>query len=653
MIAPETIAYKCLKVLRAKEWAGLDKFKPIALDGLTADLNPQNALALRRNLYADALTVVSNKGVIPIRSLDSLRIASLVIGDALHNTFQKALGRYAPVGEFACDKILNAAQARKMLDTLKGFDLVITSVHGTSTNATKEFGVPQLTLDFLRRLNDQQTAINVLFANPYRLGGAIGAQRWKGIVVAYEENDDTEDLTAQMLFGAVQAIGKLPVTASGFFKQGQGQETASLRRLRYGLPEEEGIQRKDLARVDSIALDGVKAMAYPGCDVLVAYDGMVVMDRAYGSSTYTGGRPVQTDDIYDLASISKVMGTTLALMKLSDEGKVDVERTLGDYLPWIASSPYHASLTLSEILAHQSGLKPFVPFYLKLMDGGKMKPGVATLKADSVHTLRVAEGIYINSAYQDSITKWILATPLGKRGDYVYSDMGMYLLKKVIEKVSGMPMDVYLRHEFYAPLGLSTMGYQPLNRFPKDRIMPTENDTYFRMQQVHGDVHDPGAAMMGGVAGHAGLFSDANDIAIVMQMLLDGGAYGGRRYLKRGTVDKFTKCRFCTGQPGKENRRGLGWDRPADKRQPGPTSDNASSASFGHTGFTGTMVWADPRDRSTYVFLSNRVYPDAGNKKLSHMDISTKIQSVVHEAIAAAEKEGPIPTLIDEPMAQP
>jgi beta-N-acetylhexosaminidase len=218
---------------------------------------------------------------------------------------------------------------------------------------------------------------------------------------------------------------------------------------------------------------------------------------------------------------------------------------LGDYLPWIASSPYHASLTLSEILAHQSGLKPFVPFYQNLMDGDKLKPGVAMHEKDSAHTLCVADGMYINVAYQDSIIKWILATPQGTRGKYLYSDMGMYLLKRVIEKVAGMPMDVFLRQQYYAPLGLSTLGYNPLERFEKDRIMPTEDDKVFRKQQVQGHVHDPGAAMMGGVAGHAGLFSDANDLAIVLQMLMDGGTYGGKRYLKRATVDRFTKCRFA------------------------------------------------------------------------------------------------------------
>jgi beta-glucosidase-like glycosyl hydrolase/CubicO group peptidase (beta-lactamase class C family) len=633
LVSSELIEAKCLKVLRAKEWAGLDHLQPIQREHLYEDLNTTEALALRRELYARSLTLALNDGTLPVQAVDTLRIASLVIGDSLHNPFQQALGRYANITEMRCDKILNAAQSKALLDSLKQFDLVIASVHNTTVRVNKEFGVPQLTLDFLRRLNDQQRMAFVLFANPYRMGTAYGAQRWNAVVVAYEENEDTQDLAAQMLFGALPATGTLPVTASSFFRFGQGVKTASNGRLRYGLPEEEGMNTHDLLRIDTIVREGLAAEAYPGCQVLVARNGMVIWDKAYGSPTYTVDRPVSTDDIYDLASISKVAGTTLALMKLVDEGKVDVERTLGDYLPeLIGKYPYHASLKLSEILAHQAGLRPYSPFYLRLLDKKKWKPGLVATNDDDVHDMRVADGMYINRSYRDSLVRWVLETPTTERGKYVYSDMGMYLLMQVVERMSGMPFDTFLKNNFYAPLGLATMGFNPLDRFPIGRIMPTENDTLFRRELVRGDVHDPGAAMMGGVAGHAGLFSNANDLAIIMQMLLNGGTYGGKRYLKEKTIAQFTACRFCTGDPKKDNRRGLGWDRPQAPGTPGPACDEAGSSSYGHTGFTGTMVWSDPANGTIYVFLSNRVYPDADNKKLSRMDIRTKIQSVVERA---------------------
>lgn len=641
LISIETIDAKCLKVLRAKEWAGLDAFVPIATKNLIEELNTPLALALQQQLYAEALTVVRNEGVLPIRGLDSLRIASLVIGDSLRNPFQRGLERYARITEFRCNKILSPDSSAALLKRLKEFDVVIASVHNTSTRADKEFGVPQLSLDLLRRLADQQPMVFVLFANPYRLALAYGAQRWNGLVVAYEETPITQDLAAQLLFGALPAQGRLPVTASSFFKSGDGIMMPATNRLEYILPEQDSIATGDLLRMDSIVGEGLTAKAYPGCAVLVAHDGKVIWDKAYGSPTYDGTRPVNIDDIYDLASISKVMGTTLAIMKLVDEDSLDVEKTLGDYLPeTMAGHPYHASLRISEILTHEAGLKPFSPFQKRLEENGRFKTGVVAKTPDVTHEMRVADSIYIASSYRDSMIVWVLETPLGTRGEYVYSDLGMYLLMRVVEKVSGMPFDRFLEQTYYAPLGLSTMGYCPRDRFPLDRIMPTARETGFRDQQIQGDVHDPGAALMGGVAGHAGLFSDTNDLAILMQMLLNGGTYGGTRYLKKATVERFTKGYFYSGNkgPGQVNRRGLGWDKPQQRGKPGPASTDVSYASFGHTGFTGTMVWADPKDNSIFVFLSNRVYPDDSVNKLASMDIRTRLQSVVHRSIAATRR---------------
>lgn len=639
LVSRELIAAKCLKVLRAKAWAGLDHYRPVVLSNIHQDLNTPEGKALQRELVQGSLTVATNHGVLPIQHLDSMRIASLVIGDSAHNTFQRALGRYARITELRCDKVLNAAQSARLLDSLKRFDLVIASVHNTTFRVNKEFGVPQLTLDFLRRLGDQQPMIFVLFANPYRLGTAYGAQRWKSVVVAYEENDDTQDLAAQLLFGAIPSNGTLPVTASSWFKAGQGVHVPPIGRLRYGMPEQEAMKTTDLMRIDTLVRRGLRAEAYPGCQVLVVRDGTVVWNKAYGAPTYVGEPPVTTEDIYDLASITKVAATTMALMKLVDDGRIDVDKTLGTYLPELqARYPKHAALSLSEILAHQSGLKAFVPFYRRLQVKGQWKPGVMATVPDEQHDLQVADGLFIHHSYRDSVVKWVLETPLGERGEYAYSDMGMYLLRQVVERVSGQPFEVYLETRFYAPLGLSTMGFNPLERFPMARIMPTENDTLFRHGLVRGHVHDPGAAMMGGVAGHAGLFSNANDLAILTQMLLNGGTYGGRRYLKASTIDLFTACRYCTGHPKKDNRRGLGWDKPQAPGTPGPSCEEASAASFGHTGFTGTMLWADPDNSTVYVFLSNRVYPDASNKRLQQMNIRTEVQSVV-------ERSAPMPVL--------
>ncbi len=637
----EMIDHKCLKVLRAKEWAGLAARKAIDPVGIGSDLNTAQARALRRSLYRDAITVLRNRnGLLPLRSLDSLRIASLVIGDSAGNGFQQALSRYAPVRWFSCPKDLPRDSVPGLLMQLEPYDVVIASVHGTSFRAEKEFGIPDAAFELLRAVDRDHKLVTALFSNPYRLTRAYGAQDFDGLLLTYEENDDTQDLAAQAIFGAQGAYGRLPVTPSSFFNSGDGLDVGALQRLTYTTPEGAGMHTTDLAGIDAIVRDAIAAKAFPGCQVLVAVGGQVVWNKAYGRPTYEGGRKVRTDDLYDLASVTKVAATTLAVMKLVDEGGIDLTRPLGQYMPELVGHyPAHAAMDLRDILTHQAGLQPFVPFYLRLMKDGRSKPGVMADSADAEHTVRVAEGLYMRPAYQDSMWKWMLDAPLTARGGYVYSDIDYYLLKEVVERVSGTSLDRFVEQEFYAPLGLATLGFRPLQRFARDRIMPTEYDLEFRRQQVHGDVHDPGAAMMGGVAGHAGLFGDAGDLAVLLQLLLNKGTYGGRRYLSEAVVEQFTKCQFCapdgTLNGPKGNRRGLGWDKPTRDGTAGPTCDCVSYASFGHTGFTGTMVWADPANGSLYVFLSNRVYPSAANKKLAELNVRTRIQEVINDAIAA------------------
>ena len=637
----EMIDHKCLKVLRAKEWAGLAGKRFIDPKGITGDLNSNEARSLRRTLYRDAVTVLRNRnGLLPLRGLDSLRIASLVIGDSVGNGFQQSLSRYAAVRWFSCPKDLPRDSVPGVLRMLEPYDVVIASVHGTTFRMEKDFGIPDASFELLRAIDREHRLVMTLFSNPYRLTRAYGAQDFDGLVLTYEENDDAVDLAAQAIFGANGANGRLSVTPSSFFNSGDGQTLAPLGRLAYALPEGADVKSADLSAIDAIVREGINAKAFPGCEVLVAVDGQVVLNKAYGHPTYEAKRVVRTDDLYDLASVTKVAATTLAVMKLVDEGGIDLDKPLGHYMPELVGHyPAHAAMDLRDILTHQAGLQPFVPFYLRLLKDGRFKPGVIADSADATHTVRIAEGVYMKPAYQDSMWKWMLDAPLTPRGEYVYSDIDYYLLKEVVERVSGMSLDRFAEQEFYAPLGLSTMGFKPMERFAKERIMPTEYDVEFRHQQVQGDVHDPGAAMMGGVAGHAGLFSNANDLAILLQMLLNKGSYGGRRYLSEAVVTEFTKCQFCAPDGSlsgaKGNRRGLGFDKPTRDGVPGPTCDCVSYASFGHTGFTGTMIWADPTTKSLYVFLSNRVYPSAANKKLAEMNIRTRIQEVIVDAITA------------------
>lgn len=635
------IDHKCLKVLRAKEWAGLRNIKPVETKGLFEDLNTKQGELLRRRLYGGAITVLrDNEGTLPIMQLDPAnggRIASLVIGDSTGNAFQRGLQRYAEVKTFRCDKAIRRDSMMALLSKLEDFDRVIVSVHNTSWRVTKDFGIPETALDIVREIAAKNPTVLALFANPYRLTQAYGAQNLDAVVVAYEETEETQDLVSQVIFGGIGANGKLPITASSYFAQGDGMARQPVGRFTYTLPEALGMNSADLKAIDEIVASGIKAQAYPGCEVLVAVDGRVVMNKAYGHSTYEKRRRTRTDDLYDLASITKVASTTLALMRLVDEKCIDLDKPLGFYLTELESEhTAHAKMSLRDILTHQAGLKAFVPFYTELLKDGKFKPGVVSDSSTETHSVRIAEGLYLRNNYRDSLLTWVLNTPLGARGEYVYSDMGYYLLQEVIERETQQTLDQYVGRTFYRPLGASTLGYKPYERFPKDRIAPTEYDVVFRQRQVWGDVHDPGAAMKGGVAGHAGLFGNASDLAILMQLLVNGGTYGDERYLSEEVVKEFTKCQFCAPS-GSGNRRGLGWDKPV-RGGGGPTCECVSYASFGHTGFTGTMAWADPESKVIYIFLSNRVYPNANTNKLLEMGIRTKVQEVVHDAAAARIK---------------
>ena len=433
------IDHKCLKVLRAKEWAGLTHVSRVDPTGVVADLNTPKAQVLRRKLYGGAITVLRDqKQLLPLRDLDQLNIASVVIGEKVGNDFQQALGRYAPMQRYSIGKEPTTAQMEQLMNELERADLVIASVHNTSYRASKEFGIPDRTYDLMRRLAEKKRVVYVHFASPYRLTTAYGVQRCAAVVVGYEDDADANDMAAQAIFGAVGANGKLPVTASSFFEMGDGGTYPGDSRFSYGLPEDKGVRTADLKGIDAIVREGIAAKAFPGCQVLVAVDGAVIWNKAYGHSTYERSHTVSTEDVYDLASITKVAATTLSLMKLVDEGKVSLDNDVGTFLEELNGTyESYARMKLRDILTHQAGLRNFVPFYTKLLKDGKLKPGVSADTASEAYPVRVAEGMYIPAAYRDSLMYWVVNTPLGKQGDYVYSDMGYYLFQEIIERITG------------------------------------------------------------------------------------------------------------------------------------------------------------------------------------------------------------------------
>lgn len=629
-ISQEEIDLKARKILWAKYWSGLSSGSGVAVENLTNDLNGDKKKALILDLYRNALTLVKDeRAFVPVRVLDTTRFASVAIGVGKNNIFQQTLSKYASFNHYSIsDKDAAESVYADLLNELKGEGVVIVGIMGTSLWSSRNYGISEKTIDFVRRLQQQnQRVIVAVLAPPYSLRYFSDSE---SLICAYEDNEFTRSLVPQAIFGAFGMNGRLPVSVGDKFPLGGGIETSTLYRLQYAFPENAGIDSKTLAKIDSIVLKAIADKATPGAQVFVAREGKVVYEKSFGFLSYEKEAEVTDKTIYDIASITKVAGTLQAIMFLYDRGEFSLDKKASYYLPELKGTNKE-DLEMKDILTHQAGLIPFLPYWKKTLDTTGFMAAFYNCARSDTFPNQVCEGLYSSASIEDSLWQWTIQSDLLKRKKkekypYTYSDLGFYILKRIAEKLLNQSIDSFMRQNYYIPLGLTTMMYKPAEKFSLDRIAPTENDLLFRKKLIRGNVHDQGAAMMGGVGGHAGLFSNARDVGVLMQMNLQNGYYGGLRYFLPETVGVFARKQFD------KNRRGLGWDKPEPDGN-GPTSDFASPRTFGHTGFTGTAAWADPDQNLVYVFLSNRVYPDVSNTKLIRGNVRTAIQDVIYKAI--------------------
>jgi beta-glucosidase-like glycosyl hydrolase/CubicO group peptidase (beta-lactamase class C family) len=630
IISESEIDRRVKKILKAKYWSGLNHYVPIKTFELNDRLHTPKTDELIEKLYASSITVASNKdNLIPFEQLDLKSFASLSIGDD-GKVFQKYLGKYTKFDHFSIQKAANETTHYNTLKQLEDYDVVVVGLMGVSNSPKRKFGIADADVQLIRDLSKRQKVVTVLFGNAY------ASQHLEGLgnlVFAFENNETTQELAPQILFGARPAEGILPVTVSSQYSYGVGGYMESLKRLSYGTPESVGLDSKILNRIDEVAEKAIRIQATPGANVLVVKDGKVVFERSYGKLEYKSSPKVNSETVYDLASITKVLATTQAVMFLQSRGELDMDKTLGHYLPELRGTNKE-KLVLKDVMAHEAGLVAFIPHYAKTVEGGNWKSEYFHATSSPGFSRPVSNDMFGNDALRDSIWNWTIESKLtpkpsgAAKHKYVYSDLTMYFMQAVVEKIVNQPMEVFLEQNFYAPLGLHTMTFNPFNKMPLDNIAPTENDVAFRKRQIQGYVHDPGAAMYGGVAGHAGLFGTANDLAVMMQLMLNKGYYGDISLIKSGTVTEFTK------RQSTQSRRGWGWDKPdPEKGKGGSAGDLAPKSTFGHTGFTGTCVWADPENNLIYVFLSNRVYPDGNNTKLLKEGIRTEIHDIIYQAL--------------------
>ncbi|KQM78781.1 beta-N-acetylglucosaminidase [Pedobacter sp. Leaf216] len=575
----------------------------------------EKKLTLANAISGTTVLLNNQDAIIPVKSLDKKNIAAVSLSFAYSSVFDSLANKYDKITSFSADSYKDSVNLNDLEDDLKYFNTILITIDDQNINKPKY-------INFINSISKNKQVIISFFGNG---PGLKSFDLIKSPVVwTAQNNADAAAIVPQYIFGGIAAVNKLTTAYSARYTMGSGYVTTATR-LKYTVPEDAGLNSNNLKEIDAIASEAISQKATPGLVVLVAKDGKVIFNKAYGTHTYDTNVPDKVTDIFDLASVTKVTATTPAVMRLFEEGKLKLDTNIGAYIPKARTTPM-SNIQVREVMLHQAGFIPYIPFH------DYVKTGDYSRDSSAAFPTKVADNYYIKKGFfKDFMWPKMLNSPIRTRGKYVYSDISMYVMKDIVEHISEEPLNQYAYENFYKPLGMQTAGFLPRNRFKPEQIIPTEDDKYFRKTLLVGYVHDQGAALAGGVSGHAGLFASANDLAIIYQMLLNRGSYGGVEYFKNTTVDMFTS------KQSNVSRRGLGfdrWDPDSTKHYP---SELASPQTYGHTGYTGTCVWVDPSRGLVYVFLSNRVNPTVTDK-LSNLKIRGRIQDVVNKAIDESKK---------------
>jgi beta-N-acetylhexosaminidase len=622
------------RVLTAKYRYGISKPQRVQVENVAREINTPEAYLLKRQLFESAMTIVTSQDfqqracLAPVQAGGASCIATLSLGDPTANTvFQRTCRLFGAVDHFGTGRDIDPVTAAKLLDSLSRYDEVLISHHKTRSRLKDNYGLTESQIQLVHQLSRATSVRFTVFGNPYCLRYF---EQIPAVMVAFTEDSLAQESAAQAWFGANPVRGKLPVTANQTHQFGAGYESPKVDRslFRYSSPESVGLNSDTLALMDELVRDLIGTGAAPGCQILVARHGTVVWHKAYGHYTYDQTQKVTTETLYDLASVTKVAATTLSGMKLYDMGQFDPAQYMSNYVPGLRNTNKN-ELIGGDILAHQAGLQAWIPFYEKTLDANKLPhTRIYRMTMDSQFNVPVAPNLWMRRDYLDTLWQNIYRSDLRATRDYKYSDLTMYLMAQAIQHQSNMLLDKFVQTHFYQPMGLKNVLYNPWAAGRTDDCAPTEIDNYFRQQRIQGYVHDMGAAMLGGVSGHAGLFGNANDVAKLFQLLLNGGRYNNIQYLRPETV------RYWTTRYNGSTRRGLGFDmkelNPSASMNMSPL---AGPNTFGHAGFTGNVVWADPDSGILFVFLSNRTYPSMNNNKLINGDYRPRLHSIVYRSI--------------------
>lgn len=617
------------RILGAKYDLGLHLSKgKVQTANIKYEVNHPNAKVIKSKIYQSAITLVNNtQETLPLKKLSNVKFGSISLGSNKTTPYQKRMESYADVEHFNISKDAAQSVYDQRLAQLQYHDIVMISVHDMSRYSSRNFGLDDRQIKFIHDLAGRTKVILTLFGSPYSLKFFNDIPC---VMIAYEEDDLAQEAAAQAIFGANDITGRLPVSANSKFAVGHGIILPSLNRLGFALPESVGLRSDTLERIEKIVNKMIGEGAAPGCQILIAKNNKIVYHRAFGYHTYDKKKKVGIDDIYDVASVTKIMASTISTMHLQDQQKFNLSEPIAKYIPE-EDTTSKAGIIYEDMLSHVAGLAGWIPFYANTLDEEKDKAPSDQYyrnRPDKNFDIMVTPSLYLRSDYRDTIWRKIFSSSLRENNNYRYSDLAFYIMNRTVKNISGYEVDGYADMNFYKPLGLRKTLFNPFRFFDRSTIPPSEHDRYWRNEVVQGTVHDMGAAMLGGVSGHAGLFSNSMELSILMQMLLNGGYYGGRQYLYPSTISYYTKRHW------RSSRRGIGFDmKELDPDRTQNMSEKASKNTFGHLGFTGTAVFADPDHDLIYVFLSNRTFPSMNNNKLGKGDYRPKVQTVIYNAM--------------------
>lgn len=625
---------KCRKILLAKYWISLQHKNENKTNNIQQTLNENNFKLTQSLLFEKSLTVLKNQNdIIPLKELDKLKIASVTFGEDEKNPFQVMLAKYTEIANYTINSNTSNEESLQILAQLSRYNLVIFGITETKLWPSRRYGITDQQIFISEKLIDSgQKIIAAYFGNPYSLKFFPSINKAESLIISYQDDKIVQELTAQLIFGAIGANGKLPVSISTEYPLNSGLEINPIGRLKYTIPEESGINSKYLNfKIDSLVQLGISKKAFPGCQVLISVNGKIILEKSFGYHTYENKTEVTNNTLYDLASITKISGALPVLMKLYDEKAISLNKPIVNIFPEFEKTD-KSSITLKEILTHTSRLQAGIPIWLESLKTGKIRQGIFNSFPTEKFSTRVSSNLYLDNSFKSEIIAEIAKSKLRTKTEFHYSDPGFAILPTLIERVTSQNFIEKLDKEFIKPLGATTLCYNPYKVFQLDRIAPSEFDQKFRKELIHGYVHDEMAAMQGGISGNAGLFGTANDLAKLMQMYLQKGYYGGMNYISEQTIHEFTKNNYSDSNVN----RALGFDKQKPISQLRDNSLPVAAVgkdSYGHTGFTGTFVWNDPKYNLIFIFLSNRIYPNRNNVELSNLNIRSEMQKEIYKSL--------------------